>query len=46
MIFFAGFAGKTELEQAKVDMIQETMEDGLKPVFSMFAENDADKKVI
>ena len=41
----AGLAGKTELDQFKVDMIQETMEDGMKPLFAIFDEKDEEKKV-
>ena len=41
----AGLAGKSELDQFKVDMIQETMEDGMKPLFAIFSEKDEEKKV-
>ena len=42
---YTGFAGKTELDQFKVDMIQEAMEDGMKPLFTIFEEKDEEKKV-
>ena len=33
------------MDQFKVDMIQETMEDGMKPLFAIFSEKDEEKKV-
>ena len=40
-----GFAGENEIEQAKVDMIIETMEDLIKPLAGLRTETDEEKKV-
>ena len=41
----AGLAGKTDIEQAKVDMILECMEDTIKMVPAIFRAPDEEKKV-
>ena len=42
---FKGFAGGNEIEQAKVDMIIETMEDLIKLSVSVRLEKDEERKV-
>ena len=39
------FAGKTDLEQARADMIVDCLEDATKPLLIFHFEADADKKV-
>jgi len=45
MFFYKDLAGKTDLDQARADMLIDCYEDTLKPAFPFFFEKDADKKV-
>ncbi len=38
-------AGKTDLDQAKVDMIIDCFDDAVKPMFTWWSEKDEAKKV-
>ena len=45
LIIGTGLAGKNEMEQVRVDMIMECMEDTIKSLSAVFRETDEEKKV-
>ena len=44
ILYLSGLAGKNEMEQAKVDMIMECMEDTIKSLNAIFREQDEEKR--
>lgn len=46
MMLYLGLAGKTELENLKVDIVIDTFEDAYKPISAYYRFEDGDKRKV